>query len=114
MFKNSTHKEAVWEFMKFLTSSVTQLRWDMQTGFLPIIKSVGEDQNYLNWVNVTEPRMLPFIQGMPYAHARPATPLYNQVSDAFSRGIQSALLGTASPADALAAAEKAVNEILKK
>ena len=114
MFKNSTHKEAVWEFMKFLTSSETQLRWDMQTGFLPIIKSVGEDQNYLNWVNVTEPRMLPFIQGMPYAHARPATPLYNQVSDAFSRGIQPALLGTASPADALAAAEKAVNEILKK
>jgi len=113
MFKNSTHKEAVWEFMKFLTNPETQIRWDMQTGFLPIIKSVGENQDYLNWVTVTEPRMLPFIDGMPYAHTRPATPLYNQISEAFSREIQGAMLGTTSPADALAAAETAVNDILK-
>ncbi|MBA4379229.1 MAG: ABC transporter substrate-binding protein [Anaerolinea sp.] len=114
MFKNSAHKEAVWEFIKFLTSTQTQLRFDMETGFLPIIKSVGENQNYLNWVNVTEPRMLPFINGMPYAHTRPATPLYNQVSEAFAREIQKALLGIASPADALSAAEKAVNEVLSQ
>jgi ABC-type glycerol-3-phosphate transport system substrate-binding protein len=99
--------------MKFLASTETQLRFDMATGFLPIIKSVGENQDYLNWVSVTEPRMLPFIQGMPYAHTRPATPLYNQISEAFSREIQSALLGTASPAEALASAETAVNNILK-
>ncbi len=113
MFKNSAHQEAVWEFMKYLTNPEIQLRWDMATGFLPIIKSVGENQNYLNWVNVTEPRMLPFIQGMPYAHTRPATPLYNQISDAFSRDIQGAMLGTATPAEALALAEKDVNAILK-
>jgi ABC-type glycerol-3-phosphate transport system substrate-binding protein len=57
--------------------------------------------------------MLPFIQGMPYAHTRPATPLYNQISDAFSRDIQGAMLGTATPAEALALAEKDVNAILK-
>jgi ABC-type glycerol-3-phosphate transport system substrate-binding protein len=85
----------------------------MATGFLPIIKSVGDNQDYLNWVTVSEPRMLPFIQGMPYAHTRPATPLYNQISEAFSREIQAAMLGSSSPADALAAAEKAVNDILK-
>jgi maltose-binding protein MalE len=51
---------------------------------------------------------------MKYAHTRPATPLYNEVSDAFSREIQNAFLGLATPADALAAAEKAVNDILAK
>ena len=114
LFKNSTHQEAVWEFIKFLTSTEIQMRWDMATGFLPILKSVGENQNYLNWVNVTEPRMLPFIQGMPYAHTRPATPLYNQVSEAFSREIQKALLGISSASDALAAAEIAVNQVLSQ
>lgn len=113
MFKNSANKDAVWEFIKYLTSTEIQMRWDMATGFLPIIKSVGDDQNYLNWVNVTEPRMLPFIQGMPYAHTRPATPLYNQVSEAFSREIQKSMLAISSPSDALAAAETAVNQILK-
>jgi len=113
MFKNSANKDAVWEFIKYLTSTEIQMRWDMATGFLPIINSVGEDQNYLNWVNVTEPRMMPFIQGMPYAYTRPATPLYNQVSEAFSREIQKSMLAISSPSDALAAAETAVNQILK-
>jgi ABC-type glycerol-3-phosphate transport system substrate-binding protein len=90
-----------------------QLTWDQQTGVLPVRKSVGDNPDYLKWVNQTEPRMLPFVQGMPYAHTRPATPLYNQVSDAFSTEIQKALIGTASPADALAAAEQAVNKVLK-
>jgi len=112
LFKNSAHPEAAWEFIKYLTSPEIQMRWDMATGFLPILKSVGENEAYINWVNVTEPRMLPFIQGQPYAHTRPATPLYNQVSEAFSRDIQEALLGISSPADALAKAEMDVNQIL--
>ena len=112
VFKNSQHQEAVWKFIKFLTSADTQLRWDETTGFLPIRKSVGDNADYLKWINDTEPRMLPFVQGMATAHARPATPLYNEVSDAFSREIQKAMLGESTPADALASAEKAVNDVL--
>jgi len=58
--------------------------------------------------------MLPFIKGMEFAHARPATPYYNEISDAFSREIQKAMLGEATPSEALAAAEKAVNDILSQ
>lgn len=112
MFGNSANQEAAWEFMKFLTSKEIQLRWDMETGFMPILKSVGEDPAYLEWAQESEPRMLPFIEGMTYAHTRPATPLYNQISDAFSREIQRAYVGEATPEEALAAAEQAVNEIL--
>jgi len=114
MFSSSEQKEAAWKFIKFMTSSDVQLRWDMETGFLPVRKSVGENPKYLSWINETEPRLLPFVEGMKYAHTRPATPLYNEVSDAFSREIQNAFLGLATPADALAAAEKAVNDILAK
>ncbi len=114
VFKNSAHKEADWEFVKFLTSTETQLRWDKETGFMPVLESVGENPDYLKWVNETEPRMLPFVEGMAFAHARPATPLYNQISDTFSREIQKAYLGQVSPEEALAAAEEAVNEILSQ
>jgi len=114
LFKNSAQSTAAWEFIKFLTSSEIQLRWDMETGFMPVLKSVGENPEYLNWVQETEPRMLPFVEGMPFAHTRPATPLYNPISDAFSREIQKALLGESTPSDALNAAEKAVNDTLSQ
>ena len=112
MFSESENKEAVWKFIKFMTSSDVQLRWDMATGFMPVRKSVGENSEYLSWINETEPRMLPFVEGMQYAYTRPATPLYNEISDAFSREIQNAFLGLATPSEALSAAEEAVNAIL--
>lgn len=113
MFDATPNKEAAWKFIKYLTSTEVQLEWDKVTGFLPVRQSVAENADYLTWINETEPRMLPFVEGMASAHARPATPKYFAVSDAFSREIQKALLGEATPADALAAAEAAVNEALK-
>jgi multiple sugar transport system substrate-binding protein len=113
MFDATPNKEAAWKFIKYLTSTEVQLEWDKVTGFLPVRQSVAENADYLTWINETEPRMLPFVEGMASAHARPATPKYFSVSDAFSREIQKALLGEATPADALAAAEAAVNEALK-
>ncbi len=112
MFNTVKNKEAAFEFIKYLTSAEVQVQWDEKTGFLPVRKAVAEDPGYLKWANDTEPRMLPFINGMATAHTRPATSKYNAVSEAFSREIQLALLGQAKPADALVAAEKAVNEAL--
>ncbi len=114
MFNSVKNKAAAWEFIKYLSSAAVQISWDEQTGFLPVRKAVGENPDYLQWANDTEPRMLPFIQGMATAHTRPATIQYNAVSDAFSREIQLAMLGQATPAEALAAAEKAVNDVLSQ
>ncbi len=112
IFQDSPNQEAAWEFVKYMTSTDVQIKWDMKTGFLPVRDSVAASSTYLDWVNETEPRMLPFVEGMPFAHTRPATPKYNEVSEAFSREIQQALLGELSPAEALTNAENAVNEIL--
>lgn len=113
MFEATPNKEAAWKFIQYLTSPEIQLEWDMRTGFLPVRQSVSENADYLKWINESEPRMLPFVEGMTFAHTRPATAKYFAVSDAFSREIQKALLGETSPADALIAAETAVNEALK-
>ena len=113
MFENAADKQATWKFIQFLTSSEIQLEWDQKTGFLPVRVSVAENPDYVTWINETEPRMLPFVQGMQYARTRPATPDYFAVSDAFSREIQLALLGEVSPAEALQAAETTVNSVLQ-
>ncbi len=112
VFSGSPNKEAALEFVKYITSPEVQLLWDTKTGFLPVRKSVAENADYTKWVNETEPRMQPFVEGMAYAHTRPATPKYNEVSNAAATEIQKALLGQATPEEALAAAETAVNDIL--
>jgi multiple sugar transport system substrate-binding protein len=112
VFSGSPNKEAAWEFVKYITSPEVQLLWDQKTGFLPVRQSVADNADYLKWVNETEPRMQPFVEGMQYAHTRPATARYNEVSNAFATEIQKALLGQATPEEALAAAETAVNDIL--
>lgn len=114
LFKSSANPAAAWEFMKYLTSTEIQKRWAMGTGMLPVVKSVGEDQAYLDWQTVAEPRMKAFLEQLPYARTRPAIPLYTQVSDAFATEIQKAYLGIATPAEALTSAEAAVNEVLSQ
>jgi multiple sugar transport system substrate-binding protein len=113
MFNESKNKDAAYKFIKFVTSPEIQLDWDKKTGFLPVRKSVAENADYLKWVNDTEPRMLPFVQGMTFAHTRPATEKYNAVSEAFSSEIQKAYLGLVSPEEALILAEAAVNAALQ-
>jgi multiple sugar transport system substrate-binding protein len=115
IFKTTPEEEAAaWGFVKWLTSKEIQLKWDILTGFIPVRESVATDPVYLAWVTTTEPRLLPFIEGAKYARARPAVPQYPEISDAFSEEIQKALAGLTSVDEALANAEKRVNEILSQ
>jgi multiple sugar transport system substrate-binding protein len=107
-----TKEDAAWEFVKWLTSKEIQIKWDILTSFMPIRASVAEDPVYIAWATTTEPRLLPFIEGQQYAHARPMVPQYPEISDAFSEELQKALYGTVSVDEALANAEARVNEIL--
>ncbi|MFH7835202.1 MAG: ABC transporter substrate-binding protein [Candidatus Aenigmatarchaeota archaeon] len=113
IFKTTPEKQAAaWEFVKWLTSKDVQIKWDILTGFMPIRDSVAKDPVYTSWATTTEPRLLPFIEGQKYAHARPMVPQYPEISDAFSEEIQKALYGTVSVDEALANAERRVNELL--
>ncbi len=105
-------QQAAFDFMTWLTSTDVQIEWDKQTGFMPIRESVASSPDYLSYVREKEPRLLPFIENQQYARNRPAVPNYPEISDAFSRELEAALLGQTSVADALAAAERAVNALL--
>jgi multiple sugar transport system substrate-binding protein len=100
------------QFMTWLTGAETQRTWDQQTGFMPITEAGATDQTYLDWVNSELPALLPFVENQKNAMNRPPVTNYPEISDAFSRELEKALLGAATVDEALAAAEKAVNDLL--
>jgi ABC-type glycerol-3-phosphate transport system substrate-binding protein len=110
--KDDATQQAAFDFVNWLTSAETQVSWDQQTGFTPIRASVAEDTDYLSWVKANQPLLLPFVEQQANAHNRPPVTNYPEISDAFSREIEAALLGATSPKEALAAAEQAVNDLL--
>lgn len=115
VFQNSDDKaKAAGDFLTWFLDPAQVTSWSEKTGMLPVRDSVATGSEYLDWVNSTEPRLLPFVQQMAVAHARPNTPLYPKISLAFAQQIEKALAGEASVTDALAAAEKAVNDVIAK
>lgn len=114
LFQSSdeVRQQAAWDFIHWLTSTETQIKWDTETGFMPIRESVAAAPEYQAWMENTEPRLKPFVENQQYAHNRPPVSNYPELSDAFSREIEKALLGEVSIKDALAAAEAAVNKLL--
>lgn len=112
--EQEARQQAAWEFVNWLTSTETQITWDMETGFMPIRDSVATSDQYQTWLEDTEPRLKPFVESQQYARNRPPVPNYPELSDAFSREVERALIGDATAEEALSAAETAVNELLSE
>ena len=113
VFKTSPEKQqAAFDFVSWLISPETQIAWDKETGFMPIREAVATAPDYLSYVQEQEPRLLPFVENQQYARNRPPVANYPEISDAFSRELEAALLGATGVQDALAAAEEAVNALL--
>jgi len=113
MSGDEAKQQAAWDFMAWLTSPDIQMEWDMATGFMPIRDAVATADAYQTWVQDTEPRLQPFVEMQQYAHNRPPVEVYSELSDVFSGMIEQALYGQMSPQEALAAAEIAVNSLLR-
>ncbi len=98
-------------FLTWFTDPAQNTSWSEKTGFLPVRRSVADGKAYKDFVANTLPELQPFVDALPTARARPATPLYPQVSLAFAKQVEQALHGKSVDA-ALADAETEVNAIL--
>jgi multiple sugar transport system substrate-binding protein len=110
---DEARQQAAWDFIAWFTSPEVQVEWDMETGFTPIRDAVATDQSYLTFLQENEPRLLPFVDMQQYARNRPPVQVYAELSDVFSGMLERALYGQMSVADALSAAEIAVNSLLR-
>lgn len=115
VFDNSTKTAAAAaDFLAWFLETKQVIEWSEATGMLPVTNSVATSSDYLGWVNSTEPRLLPYVEQMADAHARPNTPLYPKISFAFATELEKAFAGEVSVDEALANAESAVNDVIAK
>ena len=115
VFDNSdAEAAAAADFLSWFLEPAQVTSWSEATGMLPVLGSVASSDDYLGWVDSTEPRLRPYVEQMADAHARPNTPLYPQISLAFAKEIEAALAGESSVSDALNKAEDAVNAVIEK
>ncbi len=104
---------AAWNFIRWLTGKDAQLKWDMETGFMPVRDSVAEDSTYKEWITKKEPRLLPFAVNQKYAHSRPPITNYPEVSDIFSKNVEKAFYGKVTVREALTSAANEIAPMLK-
>jgi len=111
---NAAVEKAAAEFAIWFTGYEQQLKWDMETGMLPVRYTVTKAAKYRAWVENSQPLLLPFIDQQQYAHARPPIPRYAECSLAFARVMEKAYYGKIPVKQALAEAAQAIDAILKK
>ncbi len=100
--------QAAWDFIEWFSSTDVQIEWCKGTGFMPILRSVAESNEYIDWINKERPLLLPFVQSMEFAHPRPPVENYSRISDILASHIVEALYGRTEADKALHdAADKA-------
>ncbi len=53
--KDEAKQKAVWEYMKFLTSAESQVKWSIDTGYVPVRTSAYESDTYQEFMNGDTP-----------------------------------------------------------
>lgn len=106
------HAQAAADFLAWFLEPEQVESWSETTGMLPVTNSVATGADYLAWVDDNQPRLLPYVEQMADARARPNTPLYPAISFAFAQQLELAFAGEVSAQEALDNAEKAVNDVI--
>ena len=96
---SSAHPDEAWKLVEFLTSQPVQNKYAKLS--LPIWASSYDDPA----ITAGQEELIAAAKvGLGVMYPRPTTPKYQELSVALQQAIQEALLGQATPADALAAA----------
>jgi multiple sugar transport system substrate-binding protein len=109
---SSARSDTAWKFVTWLTSAPVDLQFAIQTGDLPLRKSESQLPGYATFLKKYPAEKI-FVSNLDNVkHVRPNLPEYAQVSTAVGQMVQSVLLGSASPADALKSGASAVTSAL--
>lgn len=98
-------ERAAWEFCQYVLSEEFQTVWALGTGYLPVNLKSRQSDRYRAFV-AANPVLEVFLDQMAVARSRPLLPGYARLSENFGRAIEAALLGKATPAEALAASQR--------
>ncbi|MHB8631071.1 MAG: ABC transporter substrate-binding protein [Candidatus Limnocylindria bacterium] len=105
------HQRGAWIFMKWLTETDQTVAWSLASGYMPLRDSARSATAFKSAAD-TDPRLLVPLTALKGAHGIPGSADWQKIQPVLNDAITSALLGKASVKDALATAEKKVNDIL--
>jgi len=104
--RSSPDKQHVaWEFIKWFTSSVNAARWALNTGYVPVRKSVLKLPVMLDEVDKTPDSLVP-IQELDHAFFEPRFSQWLRIREYIGDAVKEALLGKATPSEALDKAKR--------
>ena len=112
ILSTASDKDAAWEFVQWMTSPEVNLRWSMNTGYLPLRESVVASTEYQNYLK-EESRAQVIVDQMQYAIVRPNIPAYAPGSREAGLAVEEAVFGNIDPKSTLDAAGEKVDEMLK-
>jgi multiple sugar transport system substrate-binding protein len=112
VFDNGEAKaKAAQEFVKWLSQSKQDARWDVEAGSLPLRRSTAEQAVWKDHVKEVA-GLETFVDALGDARVRPGLQAYPKLSEAVGRAISAVLLGQKDPQSALDDAVKGANEAL--
>lgn len=106
--KKSTHKDAAWKFVDYITGYDMWMKWIADNGGpMPARQDVCKDAPTFK-----DPKWQVIMETFPHAGVRPPIPQWPQVSEQIQIMVQNVITGKDTPEGAIAAAEREVNKIL--
>jgi multiple sugar transport system substrate-binding protein len=98
----SPNKDAAWEYIKFLTSEPTQMKYSLHQLPIWMTSYEGENLKKLEGISRATPVTVPiFKEQFQYANVRPTIPYYQEGSKALQLALQLALTKQKAPKEAL-------------
>ncbi|HDL64854.1 MAG TPA: extracellular solute-binding protein [Proteobacteria bacterium] len=99
--RSSSEKQRVaWEFIKWFTSTANAARWALNTGYVPIRKSVLNLPIMLEEFRDTPSSLVP-IEELDHAFFEPRFSQWLRIRDYIGDAVKEALLGKTTPSEAL-------------
>jgi multiple sugar transport system substrate-binding protein len=106
---DTTHSDAAWALVEYLTAPAQQLAFYRLSGDLPARPSAWQAGGL-----VDEPRVAAFWAQLQHVEPPPRIPEWERIAVAITRAAEAAVRGDASPDQALAALDREVDAILEK
>ncbi|WP_047153203.1 ABC transporter substrate-binding protein [Aneurinibacillus tyrosinisolvens] len=113
MLAKSEKKDAAWKFIKYMTDKEQTTTVAKNTGYMPVRQSAIESPEMKQFFT-EHPQFKVAVDQLQYAQPRPASPGYKELQEVIMNEIQRAILGQATPADALKTAADKGNQLLQK
>jgi len=104
--------QAAWDFVKFITEPSRVVDFSMKTGYVPYRQSALQSAEWKAYTAKT-PQASAVADVIPLMGAEISTHSLSAVKDSFNKALQTAFNGQATPKDALDAAQRDADKILK-